>query len=85
MHDDLSHARWLKAEGDPAKHTPRDALVEVLRRIDTGELDADHIVVCIAERTDDGSALPTYFQGGPCSVYAQIGLLRMCASLVEQP
>lgn len=85
MTDDLSRARWRKADGDPAKHTPRDALVEALRRVDTGELPVEHVIVCIAQPDADGAAVPAFLQGGPYSVYAQVGLLRMVEALVLEP
>lgn len=85
MEDELSRARWRRAGGDPAKHTARDALVEALRRLDEGELPMEHVIICVAQPDENGMAAPAFLQGGPLSVYAQVGLLRLVEQLITEP
>lgn len=85
MSDELSRVRWLRANGDPTKHTARDALVEALRKLDAGELQMAHVIICIAQPDEDGVAAPAFLQGGPLSVYAQIGLIRLVEQLLAEP
>ena len=56
---DLSAIRW-ETETRAHKHKPVDALREMIRRIESGEVDAEHIVICVSVR-DRGTQ---YVQAG---------------------
>jgi hypothetical protein len=54
---------------------PVDALREAIRRIETGEWKADHIIVCSAGREDDGDWTDVLVAGS-FGALSTIGMLR---------
>lgn len=52
-------------ERDASKWTPRDALVDVLRRVDKGELRLSHTIICYRETQDgDDETYTSYVRSG---------------------
>jgi hypothetical protein len=70
---DLSARRWQNVS-DPEAHKPIDALRETIRQIEAGEVEADHVVICLGA-TKDGAAVTDWLQAGTFDVYGQRGLL----------
>jgi hypothetical protein len=58
--------------------SPRDVLIEMLRRIDAGETDIDAMVVCWRARHADRDATGHFLQASPDPMVT-LGLLSMTA------
>lgn len=73
----LSEQRALRSS-NPGKWGPREMLVALLRRIDSGEMEEpDHMVVCYGARDrESGHNSAGYLQAGNFSPFAQLGLLH---------
>lgn len=71
MKDDFSDAPVSigeirsERERDAAKWTPRDALVSLLREIDSGEVKSTAVVVLMRVEYDDGSTAVRYVVATP--------------------
>jgi hypothetical protein len=61
---------------------PRDALIELLRRIDRGEIDPDSMVICWREINPDGSQQGHFLQATP-DVFVTLGLLSRTAYQIQ--
>lgn len=59
--------------------TPRDALVALLRDIDSGKQDVDQIVIVYAVKKDADAHFTKSFCAGPFTTYACMGLLHDAA------
>lgn len=58
--------------------TARDAVVQFLRDIDSGEMDApDFVCICMARHTDNGTMVNEY-AGGQHTPLEMLGLLERC-------
>lgn len=87
MSEPISFAarRWEKGDGRPGSHSVREALEVALARIDSGELDAKHIIICVGLSDDeDGGSNCAYFQAGPFNHFAQMGLLDAAGRLMHE-
>lgn len=73
---DLNERRW-DADSSPNAFTPIEALRALIRKIETGDINPQHLVVAIAaEPTGPDMALRTlYFQAGAFDYYGQVGLV----------
>lgn len=73
---DLAARRWM-ASNNPADSTPRDALVEAIRRIDASELAPDHVVIVLAVPDPDEPRASTVhrMQAGALTYFGAVGLL----------
>jgi hypothetical protein len=58
--------------------TPRDALISVLRELDSGERDIDTLIVCWRERHKDGKETG-HFRQAAQDVFINLGLLATTA------
>lgn len=56
----ITEAKAGRMEGGAGVWTPRDALISVLRDIDSGKLAATSIAIIVAEETDDGTTMQYY-------------------------
>lgn len=72
---DFAAARWSRGGGSD-KHRPIDALREVIRQIEAGEIEPDHVIVVIGSISED-LANTDWLQAGSFDVYAQRGLLDL--------
>jgi hypothetical protein len=61
-------------ENDGSKWTPRDALVTMLRQIDSGEIAPDGLVICWTEASDRCGHRTHFWNATPEPIYA-LGLL----------
>jgi hypothetical protein len=81
MTDDFSGMRSLGAErADRSKNasdwTPRECLIEVLRKLDSGETQADNLVVVWGgTRKDEYGKEHTHFRAAGPSTLMSLGLL----------
>ena len=65
--------------------TARDALIDTLRRIDSGELNPTALVICIGALNADGTT-DTHYSNFAGNVYQTLGLLeRVKYMLQERP
>lgn len=79
----LNEKRAMLAS-DPAKWGPRELLVSLLRRIDSGELLVpDHMVVCYGSVTPEGYSSAGYLQAGTFDAFGQIGLLHTVINSID--
>ncbi len=81
---ELTAKRWEKGDGLPASHPPREALEVAMHRIASGEIDAKHVVVCIAEVGEGGACDVNFIQAGTFDHFAQIGLVIETADLMRK-
>lgn len=65
-----------------AEWTPRDALIDLLRRIDAGETDVDALVISYRERTADG--LKTRFNMVAPDSATGLGLLARVSWMINE-
>ena len=65
----------LKGEKDHDSRTwtPRDALINTLRDLDSGELEADHIMILYGRKSQNSG----FSQGGSFTYYEQVGMLEI--------
>ena len=54
--------------------TPRDAVISFLRRMDSGEIKPDALVICAREMTQDGATKP-FFSVSSRDPHVTIGML----------
>ena len=79
----LSEARADK-ERNAALWTPRDALVSLLREIDSGNKDIEKIVICYTELHPNGGATKlSYHASGARSYWETLGLLTEFIHLIS--
>jgi hypothetical protein len=71
---ELGSARFQRAEG-PGDLSPRDALIEALRRFDSGELAPDHVIVIYGSAGEEEQQCG-YMQAGRIGLYTRIGILE---------
>lgn len=78
---DLSARRWNTAT-EPHQIKPADALRQVARQIEAGEVEADHVIICVGTERDN-AVQAQWFQAGSFALYAQLGLLeRIKAAMI---
>lgn len=77
----LSARRWAK-DSDPNKFTPREVIVEALRQLDAGEVEAEHVIVVHGWYDPAGVSNTGYFQGGEFRHLEGIGLLHRAIALM---
>jgi hypothetical protein len=77
--DELERRRALKRI-ESAKFAgdlkPRDALVDMLRQIDAGEVDPDHLVICYSDLRTEGASAVGYRSAGTRDLTGIVGLLE---------
>lgn len=79
----LAEARWDKGDNSPTTHSVREVLEVVLAKIDSGEVEADHVIVCLDLKDENPNAgRPAYYQGGTLRAFGQVGLLTACQHLL---
>jgi hypothetical protein len=61
--------------GNAADWTPRDALINLLREIDSGEVKPDALVICLREAVSPGVTSTSYRNCGP-DIHTSLGLLE---------
>lgn len=70
----VTERRALKKDGDAAKWLPRDALISILRRIDSGEIKPEALIVIIREEDEEGT-ITRYSNASP-NLHTALGLLE---------
>lgn len=70
---DLSARRWAM-KPDVSEHSPVAALKEAIRRIENGEVSADHVIIVMGS-ISDGEAVTEWVQAGKFDVFGQRGLI----------
>lgn len=81
---ELTDKRWEKGEGKPSSHKLREALEVALHRLDVGEIEADHVIVCFGHTDDGGGDSCSFFQAGNYSHYGQLGILEAVKFLMSE-
>lgn len=77
---DFLEKRWNGGSNQPDAYTPREALLAAIRRIDSGEITPDHVIICMGACNPEDAFISTvYTQAGSFNPYAQIGLLDRVA------
>lgn len=74
----ITELRAARSES-PEDWTPRDALLSLLREIDSGKLKPRHMIICFSEEREeeDGLAIgDSWVQAGKANAHEQIGLLQ---------
>ncbi len=72
----IAEAR-AEAAADASKWTPRDVLINTLRRLDRGEIDPAELIICWAEFTEAGAVRPKTAIAGS-NALTVVGLLELC-------
>lgn len=81
--NDILVKRWEKP-GTPGSHKVIDALEIALHRVKTGEIDAQHVVICFGSVGEDQVANTDFLQAGSFSFYAQCGLVHAILRLMTK-
>lgn len=68
--------------GNGADWTPRDALIDILRQIDSGEIEPDALIVCYAKNETRTGGFCTYSVSSP-NALTTLGMLARCISRVN--
>ena len=69
----LSEVRSLR-DGDPGVWSPRDVIIHLLREIDSGNIELDHVFIAYGSEAD-GVPNMGFVQGGKFGPFSQMGLL----------
>lgn len=78
----ISEAR-ADREGIASVARPRDALISVLRQIDSGEMNIDSVVVFYRERVEDGKDYKTHYHiAGGDGLHDTLGLIERAKYMV---
>ncbi|WLJ71074.1 hypothetical protein [Sphingomonas phage Kimi] len=83
MVDDITRRRWDKNH-EPGSHRPVDCLRMMLDRIERGEVDPDHIVICYSNNKADTEGATGYYQAGTLGYHGQQGLLTRVLHLMNE-
>lgn len=80
-------ARKWASNTDPNAYSPRDMLVEALRQVDAGDLDAHHMVLVVAHKDEASPTGQTtgYMQAGSYAPLAALGLLTSAVNVMQEP
>ncbi len=70
-------------QNDCSQWAPRDALINILRQIDSGQINPDGMVVCWFEHKDDKTY--TTCRRSRATVIEVIGLLELCKHDILSP
>lgn len=81
---DFLAKRWKDGTEHPGAYTPREALLAAVRRIDSGEITPEHVVVCMGHYEGDGVFKHHYTQAGSFGAFGAIGLLTVIARRLGQ-
>lgn len=79
---DLTKERIERSETS-TDWTPRDVVVETLRRIDSGEDNPYALMVLFAEKTDDEGGSKTHFLNSSPDGLTSLGLLLRVSNLLN--
>lgn len=66
--------RKSNKEGNAALWTPRDALIAILRKIDTEKLNVDALIICFRETVAVGDTVTSYANATP-NIHTALGLM----------
>jgi hypothetical protein len=80
----ISEARGQR-EGTADAWRPRDILITLLRDIDSGALNAEHLLIGIGMAPEKESRQTGFYQAGNYSSYAQVGLAYEILRAVTTP
>lgn len=72
-------ARRFDPNSETKDTKPRDALLAALEAIDSGEIEAAHVIVCVGHRDENGYHTDHFYQGGTFNNFGQLGLLHTIA------
>jgi hypothetical protein len=78
----LAAQRWGNGGDLPSTFSVRDCLEVVLSKIDSGEIDPQHVIICHGRTREDFNDTG-FFQAGSFNSYAQLGLLTHVRRLME--
>ena len=79
----LSSARAVRTN-NAADWTPRDCLIDLLDKMDKGEVSPEGLIVCFYESGDNGSAVVKYSNAMP-NVIMAAGTLDRAAHALSPP
>lgn len=71
----LTVARWERRDGKPGSHGPLEALEVARHRVESGEWEAEHVIVICGHVDEDGAIKTAFTQAGSFDCYGQFGLL----------
>ena len=81
MVDDIARAKWQR-DNSPNQHPAKRALEIALADIESGKLDARHIIVCYVRGDEENGT--GYYQSGDLPYHGGIGLLTRCIHLMNE-
>ena len=76
----LAARRWDNGGNMPSDHSVRDTLEAALARIDNGDINPAHIIICHAGGEGGRTG---FMQGGNFTAYAQLGLMMHIIKMME--
>lgn len=81
--DELAKRRWDR-NTSPNDHSPREALAAILRDIDSGELDVEHVIVVYMGKLKDDDPRVGYYQSGSAEWIQTLGMLERTKYLLQE-
>jgi len=78
----LAERRWEKTTLPNESSIP-DMLGVLKARIERGEVEYDHAVVCVGRIEPDGSVAYTYYQAGKLDSFGQAGLVHCVSRMLD--
>lgn len=79
--DEITARRWSKTRY-PSDHQAIEALEMALYQLRSGEITADHVIVCIGTTGEQGAGNTRYLQSGNFTVFEQLGLMHSAMHLL---
>lgn len=70
---------------NPNDSLPRDALIYLLREIDSGRMNIEHVIICVKMVNEEPNDCDiTYVNGGKLSPLSQLGLVSATVGMITR-
>lgn len=80
MKDELSQRRWA-TKTEPGDHKPIDAVRAILRDMESGDFEPNHVIIVYANNSDVEGATG-YYQAGDAGYHGSLGILTRALQLM---
>jgi hypothetical protein len=80
----ITEIKAYRPEATASTWTPRDVLIDVLRRIDRGDIKPHALVVTYCEKDERGDGICTHFAQSAPDATTSLGLLTRTLWLINQ-
>jgi len=82
--NDIAAKRWERSDGRPDSHSVVECLEVMLHKLQTGEIEAQHVIIAYGMADKELGALAGYLQAGCFDPFAQLGLLHMIKRRLDE-